>query len=138
MSNLAWLDEIEARCNAATPGTWLGLKYDEKVKAYRLLVYAGPPCDVWKLASLEDFAFIFRARTDVPRLCRAVRELSESLNHALMLLFASDVPDRLWKKDLDVLERWKRGGGPVPCLPASLSTCWTGRSRSGSCRSGCA
>ena len=55
----AYLDAVQARCDAATRGPWLLL-------------------DGWHP---DDTAFVVNARTDVPRLVQSVRELGEALKH---------------------------------------------------------
>lgn len=71
-----------------------------------------------------------RVRTDVPRLCQAVRELSTSLSELIRLCDdadhaadpASAARARTLLREMKegaraVLERWERGGGPVPESP---------------------
>ena len=88
---LAWLDEVERRANAATPGPWRAEYEDafnpaeadeaDKRDAYWVTgphyverVYEG----LWFWAE-ADAEFVAHAREDVPRLCRAVREIYEAL-----------------------------------------------------------
>ena len=90
MSDLPWLDEIEARANAATLGPW-----DWDVIEEILEDQGGYWLDepIWIVKRLEDgrtilgdtvgkeedAVFVAHAREDVPRLCRAVRELHARL-----------------------------------------------------------
>lgn len=121
MSDLAWLDEIEARAEAATPGPW-GLKKYGGIGAGAF--YINPVLinvEGWEDCTGADLAFLAHAREDVPRLCQAVRELAEALGLAVRMLDSEDVPgmadrevEAQWDalRDLvrDALERWRRGG----------------------------
>lgn len=84
---LEWLDEIEARVSAATPWTEQGAELTDRLR-----------------------------RDDIPRLCRAVRELVDALQTAIELADAPDGATHMdwWQKRrqaaADALERWRRGG----------------------------
>ena len=119
---LEWLDEIEARANVATPGPWEAFEMDETDDG-RL---RSGPWWVWQPdtgdhvfdginTKREDAEFAAAARTDVPLLCRAVRELVGALELSIRVMDAGSlmgVEERLslkWAVSR-TLERWQRGG----------------------------
>ena len=127
MSDLAWLDEIERRANAATPGPWVVDPDHERRGLSRRWAWfpAIASVDGQFIAPLqapryrgaivlrENSEFIAHAREDVPSLCRAVRELAEALD--LILAFTLPLIDdqdvaALHIRCQGVLGRWKRGG----------------------------
>jgi len=65
------LAEIEARCNAATPGRWYHWEGDCRV------ITSGPMgelcTNIAECASVGDTEFIAHARQDIPALIEAVR-----------------------------------------------------------------
>ena len=73
------IDEIEARANAATPGPWAVLQFDEDMPATQVKAVSGygASCD-WE----HDATFIAAARTDVPALIARVRELEAERDEA--------------------------------------------------------
>ena len=120
---LEWLDEIEARANAATPGPWRPVYEDafnpakddelDKRDAYWV---AGPDYvertyDGYSFWNEADAEFVAAAREDIPRLCRAVRELYEA---ALKSANAASAAMSYWPDEeqvYEVLERLGHGGG---------------------------
>lgn len=81
---MGWLDEIEKRAQAATPGAW-GSKKDVGDRFY---VHA-PSYGIRDFCCLsggferrEDAEFIAHAREDIPRLTAEVRRLSKKLEEA--------------------------------------------------------
>jgi len=73
MAGLEWLDEIERRANMATEGPW---EYRPDIHG---VVKKGTDITICSNALPVDEEFIAHAREDVPRLCRAIRELLEDL-----------------------------------------------------------
>jgi hypothetical protein len=95
------IDAIEARANAATPGPWEVVRFDNHScsAVYGIGQYAGglaPPVVVswcegdnpqghkaeYGGSSDEDDAFISASRTDIPALCAEVRRLRVQLENA--------------------------------------------------------
>jgi len=73
----AWIEEIEARANAAKPGPWKRAEYEHGFE-----VQTGPDygvCSVFKNThggfgqQIDNLEFIAHARTDIPRLTTALR-----------------------------------------------------------------
>jgi len=116
MSKLTWLDEIEARANAATPGPWTVPEDQLRFFPFEVYVEITGPRRHGPLVAVPDARFIAHARTDVPRLCRAVRELYEALATAVPIAesWAFDAHPS-WKEEVErakaVLERVERGDG---------------------------
>lgn len=82
------LKEIEARCNAATPGPWKvenDSDYDEQSDTHsewpwRINAGTLTLCDIGgdgHSNDVADFNFIANARTDIPALIAEVRRLSK-------------------------------------------------------------
>ena len=79
----ALLDAMQARCDAATAGSWRaalfdGVAYEDGSSSHRAGVYPGresgpPPVFVTNGVDRRDAAFITAARTDLPRLVAALR-----------------------------------------------------------------
>lgn len=101
------LDAIEARADAATPGPWVlaQVRKDEV-----MLTHGGYPDSGyghWGYLRPYDAAFIAASRTDVPALCRALREARaerdaarawrrEAESHFPVPRFASKAEERRW------------------------------------------
>lgn len=89
------LDEIAARCDAATDGPWRaalldGVDHEDGSSGYRGGIYPGTePGRVSVLITpnvdRRDAAFIAHARTDVPELVEAVRRRDAALRAVLDL-----------------------------------------------------
>lgn len=109
---LEWLDEIEARAKAATPGPWGRNKYGGIGAGEFYIHPVLINIEGWEECTDADLEFIAHARSDVPKLCRAVRELYEMLAEALPYLETHATPgaDYLATEARKVLERWERGG----------------------------
>ena len=130
---LEWLDEIEARANAATPGPWRPVYEDafnpaedddvDKRDAYWV---AGPDYvertyDGYSFWNKADAEFVAAAREDIPRLCRGVRELYNALSSLVSAVGGNEFigPITLARQGTpaawalaeaqDVLRRWGRG-----------------------------
>lgn len=113
MSDLAWLDEIEAMANAATPGPWVASP-DWAADGEELPTWGVSAPDagtelVFGAEREEDAQLMAHARDDVLRLCRAVRELWFALNKTVATIrTCTDYwPDE--ERVMQVLERWRRG-----------------------------
>jgi len=117
---LEWVDEIERRAQAATPGPWFVQNPDDIYRMNVIAVTTGPVDDIFDLheweyadrvvaltllqtpryACLEDkyrnhpwmhnAEFIAHARDDVPKLCQAVRELAAALSNVLRHITLDD------------------------------------------------
>lgn len=85
------LDEIEARANKATPGPWFNHTYEDgmfsEIKTYtdigeehEILMEAHGYVD----QDRENFYFVSRARTDIPRLVAALRVAIDELHRQMM------------------------------------------------------
>lgn len=84
MSALDWLDETEARCEAATPGPWAGDHVGDCVWPPEGTELAEDHQPVCESIGHRDGAFIVTARTDLPRAIAALRvadKLAEFLEH---------------------------------------------------------
>lgn len=67
-----WIDEVESRAEAATPGPWVSPWVQEWNEPNIILVHNIAPTSVYR-NSKHDSRFIAASRTDVPRLCKALR-----------------------------------------------------------------
>ena len=80
MTAAEWLDQAQARCDAATEGPWaLDLKWDER-HGTNYGVDAIEAHDTWPVVDggiEEDAEFIAAARTDLPRAIAALRAAME-------------------------------------------------------------
>jgi hypothetical protein len=80
-----WIEEIEQRAKAATPGEWELDIFDTRewgVIARRIISHDGAPVvssDDEFYANQENFDFILSARTDIPRLLAALKIATEAL-----------------------------------------------------------
>jgi hypothetical protein len=74
------LDEMQARCDAATPGEWVvGVReYSRGVLAGAHEVAEVSDCD--EDNGVSDAAFIAKVRTDMPRLIAEVKRLREVIS----------------------------------------------------------
>lgn len=79
------LDEIEARCNVATPGPWRAV-HDDNNYEHTVLTKSAFICETTYdqqsssmkgTAYKEDAEFIAHSRTDVERLVKALRVLTQ-------------------------------------------------------------
>ena len=126
---LEWLDKIERRANAATPGPWFlrDITFadsgdgDGKLE-WEIVNDAGYPIFGPFWAWEDDAVFMRQSRTDVPLLCRAVRELYNALSSLVSAVGGNEFigPITLVRQGTpaawalaeaqDVLRRWRRGG----------------------------
>ena len=67
------LEEIESRAAKATPGPWEWMPYNTALRAGGAMVLAGGRDGIE--VNNKNAEFIAHARTDIPWLCRTVREL---------------------------------------------------------------
>jgi len=74
-----WIDEIEARERAATPGPWTAMfthSFDEENNCSKGYTLDGPrPAYTGRLFYRDDAEFAAHARIDIPRLIARVRAL---------------------------------------------------------------
>ncbi len=73
------LAEIEARCEAATPGPWLGLS--EGKHRHGIVDHEGQR--IWPWLREEDMRFAYCAREDVPALLAEAERLRLELEYAV-------------------------------------------------------
>lgn len=73
MTDFSWLDEIEKRLNAATPGPWFLYEPENSMDVWKLI---GPDTD-----SSLDQKFIAHSPEDIKRLLHAVRVMKEALEY---------------------------------------------------------
>ena len=78
------LDEIEARCEAATSGPWF-IAGNNSSNTLRCV--HNEATNIAVLVHEKDSSFIAAARTDIPALIARVRELEDGLR-----LIAADIP----------------------------------------------
>ena len=86
MSDLdRWLEETQARCDAATEGPWkVGPVMDENGDEIAGIYLPGEQqAAIVSYAIIEDDAFIANARTDLPRALVIIRQMKAALESAI-------------------------------------------------------
>ena len=90
---MSTLDEIVARCEAATAGEWY---IEEEYVVSQVLPLPEPAEAIAEFNFTSDAVFCCGARSDMPLLCRALRQAAEEYDMA--------VPHLVNRQKL--LERW--------------------------------